>query len=152
MGNMAVKSDSLELALDHYFKAVEAISADVVTNEMEVDIINSFTHKHRALRVYERMANTYQKLYEKTNEIEYLKKSFDRFKYAIELINFIFDSYELEVSRTQLESETRDIFEGAVSAAHDLYISTSDMSYKSEAFRIVEQSKSPNFTITHSQS
>lgn len=142
LGKVYSDGKDYEKALDFYTKSLHAISIDSSSFLSRFDV-TTFTHKHRAMRSFQQLGRINRKLYNQSKKLEYLEASFKNHEFALELIDFIISSYKLEISKNQLEDESRSVYEEAMRVAYDLYLETEQSSYKHSAFKLVEKSKSP---------
>lgn len=143
LGKTASDHDDYEQALSYYSKSLEAISLDSANfYQLPLDV-SAFTHKHRAMRSFQRIGQIKQKLFIKSNKVKDLQEAFKNYQFALELIDYIISSYNLEISKNQLEEESRSVYEEAIRTAFELYKETGDENYMHQAFEIAEKSKSP---------
>jgi len=142
IGDLKSVTEKYEEALEFYLKSLNIISLDSVFDDVSVDI-NTLTHKPFALGVVQRISQTYRKCYQQTSDLQCLKESLRRDQLAITFIDHIFSSYQLEISKAQLEVDNRDVFEHALTNAYELYQATGDPQYKQVAFELMEKSKAP---------
>lgn len=142
LGKVYGENGEYEKALSFWRKSLDAISSDSGAHKSPLDV-NSFSHKHRAMRSFQKIGSINRKLHGQTKEQHYLKTSFENYLLALELVDHIIGSYKLEISKNQLEEESRKVYEEALAVAFELMIATGDAEYKHAAFEIVEKSKSP---------
>ncbi|MEP5612859.1 MAG: tetratricopeptide repeat protein, partial [Cyclobacteriaceae bacterium] len=142
LGDVSREKGDLDDALEFYKKSLDAISSETLLDGIPPNL-DSIMHKQRALRSYQRIAEVYYLLYKRSEELNHLKESLAKSHFAIKLLDNILFNYDLEISKSQLEKDTRGLLVQALETAYELYSLTNEDAYKHMAFEIMEKSKSP---------
>jgi CHAT domain-containing protein len=142
LGDISLQQDAKQDALNYYHLAIDAIAIDDVYNNEHLPSIRSVINKPLVLDASKKMARAYYLLFVESKDLALLRKSMITYRYAIDLVDEIISGYYLDLSKSQLQIESRDVYEQAINVAYLLHELTRDDQYKHEAFKISEKSKS----------
>lgn len=141
-GDISAERSEYSKAILNYFMAIGAISIVDSLLTAKLPKIEALNNKPLAFKISQKIAFTYYQQYKRTDNLELLKLSLITYKYSIDLIDEVISGYTIELSKSQLQSDSRLVYEQAMNIAYILYKVTHDNYYKYEAFSITEKSKS----------
>ena len=143
LADVLSKHKSHEAALDTLQMGLHLLCPDFE----ETDIFKSpppesFGHKKSALKLIEKRAAIFHRMYEEASETSLLQASLSNYKLATEIIHLLRQDFTGDVSKYFLAEKVLSIYESAIAVAHELYASSGDEKYLADAFHFAEQNKS----------
>ncbi len=144
IGDAHVEQRQFQKGLINYQKAFSSVATGFndTLHLFSNPALQQLDNKPMSLRIARKKAQTLvQSFHADPSEGDYLKHSLTTYLYAVDLIDDIAAGYTQESARTELEKDSRVIYNEGIRVAYTLYLKTKDTRFIQDAFLISEKSK-----------
>lgn len=132
------RAENFPAAIEAYQQAFELLKPESAETSFSPDELIS---KVQALKIIYSKAITHQQLFEKENQLPQLKAAFEDYFLAANIIRSIRTGIVDYKSKNILAEKSIPVYEGAITAAAQLFQLTDDQTYLEKAFYIAESNK-----------
>jgi len=144
-GDVFSKENDYRKALIEYQHAIIALYPKAEFGETDIyknpaHIKNNLSDLY-LLDALNRKAAAFYSLYKQTKKVSDLESSFASYQLALQLVDYVRKSFDLEEMKLFFSSTAYPIYESAVDVAFDLYKMTGNSMYRQRVFNIMEQGK-----------
>lgn len=142
LGDSYEKEKEYEKALEYYLQAYRSIGeASGLKTGSGIDV-GQLTHPLVLMDAAKKVGNMNIKEFESTGQITHLYQAVDHYSTAMNIVDFLQQSYQNEASKLNLIDQNYSIFTNTIKAYSKLYEETGSENWLDEILRISELSRS----------